>query len=92
MTLFPWGTKPGPWRTSPRDGVLLGWAGGTFDSYATARDAEAPEEDGGLKRRPGPKISRERAHAEDLCEGGARLQDSLHPVRTPRVKRAKTPG
>ena len=53
MTLYPWGAKPGPWRTSPRDGVLLGWAGTTFATYATAREAEAPEKDGGLKRRSG---------------------------------------
>jgi hypothetical protein len=72
-------------------GVLRSWVGGTFASYATARDAEAPEEDGGQKRPPGPQRSRERAHAEDCTRGGARLRDSLHSARTLWVKRAKRP-
>jgi hypothetical protein len=56
------------------NGVLRSWAGTTFASYATARDAEAPEEDGGLKWRPGHERNRERAHAEDCTRGALACQ------------------
>ena len=67
MTLYPWGAKPGLWRTSrQRRSPKLGWHDVRFVC--------------------------DRAQAEDLCDGGARLPVSLHSARILWVKRAKTPG
>jgi hypothetical protein len=92
MTRFTRGTGPGYGEVRV-DGVLTrsSLLGG-FLACVVEREAEASEEDGGLKRRPGPKRSRERAHAEDLTISSARLRDRLHHAPAPRVKRAKTSG
>ena len=91
MTLYPWGAKPGLWRTSrQRRSKKSGW----HDVRFVCDRAGCRSPGGGWGPKAASGVLREAASAptrRTYARGGARPQYSLHCARTPWVKRAKIP-